>query len=67
MKPAPDIESRLVAIEGLLREVLGILAADQPPDKYSYQKAIQQFAAGDRGPLTQFLRKGGKSGGGGSW
>lgn len=60
MKPAPDIESRLVAIEGLLQELLGILAADRPPGEYEYRRALQQFVQGNRKPLEAYIKRGGK-------
>jgi len=60
MKPAPDIESRLRAIEGMLEEILNLLAGQEKPGRYEYERALREFARGNRAPLERYIKKGGK-------
>ena len=59
----PNIEDRITKIEGLLEEVLAILVSGREPGKYEYERALQQFARGNRRPLEAYIRRGGKPGG----
>lgn len=56
----PNIEDRITKIEGLLEEVLSILTSGREPGKYEYERALQQFAMGNRRPLEAYIRRGGK-------
>jgi hypothetical protein len=60
----PNIEDRITKIEGLLEEVLAILVSGQQPGKYEYERALQQFARGNRKPLEAYIKRGGKPHGG---
>ena len=56
----PDIESRLAKIESMLQELLGILAGQEKPGRYEYERALREFARGNRAPLERYIKKGGK-------
>lgn len=60
----PNIEDRITKIEGLLEEVLAILVSGKQPGKYEYERALQQFAKGNRRPLELYVKRGGKPQGG---
>lgn len=60
MKPAPDIAARLSAIEDRLEEIIGILAGQEKPGRYEYERALREFARGNRAPLERYIKKGGK-------
>ena len=60
MSAKPDIESRLAKIESMLQELLGILAGQEKPGRYEYERALKAFTAGNRKPLEAYIRKGGK-------
>lgn len=56
----PNIEDRITKIEGLLEEMLAILVSGKQPGKYEYERALQQFARGNRRPLEAYIKRGGK-------
>lgn len=60
MPKSPDIAARLSAIEDRLEEIIGILAGQEKPGRYEYERALKAFAAGDRKPLEAYIKRGGK-------
>ena len=60
MSAKPDIESRLVRIESMLQELLGLMAGQQPPGRYEYERALKEASRGNVRPLHAYIAKGGK-------
>jgi len=57
------VEERLARVETLylaIAQKLGIDVDAQRVDGDAYERAIQALAAGDRRPLKNFIRRGGK-------
>ncbi len=63
MSASPNIESRLAKIESLLEELLGLMAGQQPPGRYEYERALKEASRGNRKPLYEYIAKGGRPGG----
>jgi hypothetical protein len=59
MSSGVAIEKRIQGIETMLKEILGILTTGQP-GSYSYDRALQQFARGDRKALEKYIQNGGR-------
>ena len=60
MRRNPDTDSRLEKIEGMLEEILNLLAGQGQPGRYEYQRALREFARGNRAPLERYVKRGGK-------
>lgn len=55
-----EIEDEIRAIKEMIAEIHAVFVIGSTPGRYEFQRAMQEFAKGNRKPFELYVKRGGK-------